>query len=68
MWDDKLLNRNHVEYLNLFLEQQAKPESTGFLIIDDTVSPKPKAKKIEGLDYHFSHTEGKNIWSHCVVT
>ncbi|MCF6464939.1 hypothetical protein [Clostridium sp. Cult2] len=37
-------------------------------IPDDTVNPKPSAKKIESLDYHFSHTEGKNIWSHCMVT
>lgn len=68
VWDDNLLNRNRIEYLNLILEQQVKPESIGFLIIDDTVNPKPNAKKTEGLDYHFSHTEGKNIWSHCVVT
>lgn len=23
---------------------------------------------MEGLDYNFSHTEGKSMWSHCVVT
>jgi len=33
-----------------------------------TISPKPKAKKVEGLDYHFSGTENKSVWSHCVVT
>lgn len=25
-------------------------------------------KKMEGLDDHFSHSDGKTIWSHCVVT
>ena len=23
---------------------------------------------MEGLDFHYSHTEGKICWSHCVVT
>ncbi|MBW8350171.1 hypothetical protein K0H71_12055 [Bacillus sp. IITD106] len=23
---------------------------------------------MEGLDYHFSHSDGKSVWSHCVVT
>lgn len=67
-WNDKLLNRNRIGNLNLFLEQHTKPNSVGFLIIDDTVNSKPGAKKIEGLDFHFSHAEGKSVWSHCVVT
>lgn len=67
-WDDKLLNRNRIENLNLFLERHTNPNSVGFLIIDDTVNSKPAAKKIEGLNYHFSHAEGKNVWSHCLVT
>ena len=24
--------------------------------------------KIEGLGYHFSHSEGKALWSHCIVS
>ncbi|HLR34675.1 MAG TPA: IS701 family transposase [Tissierellales bacterium] len=67
-WNDNLLNRNRIGYLNHFLEQCVEPQPVGFLIIDDTVNPKPKAKKIEGLDYHFSHIENKSMWSHCVVT
>jgi len=27
-----------------------------------------RTKSIEGLDFHYSHTEGKICWSHCVVT
>lgn len=50
------------------MENQVEQKSIGFLIIDDTVNPKPKAEKIEGLDYHFSGTENKSVWSHCVVT
>lgn len=67
-WDDILLNRNRIAYLNLFLERHIKPKSVGFLVIDDTINPKPAAKKMQGLNYHFSHAEGKNVWSHCVVT
>jgi hypothetical protein len=33
------------------------------------LSKKDKStKKIEGLDYHHSHSDGKTVWSHCVVT
>lgn len=33
------------------------------------MSKKDKStKKIEGLDYHHSHSDGKTMWSHCVVT
>lgn len=40
-----------------------------FFIIDDTQCKKDRTtKRMEGLDNHFSHSEGKTIWSHCVVT
>ena len=43
--------------------------TVGFLIIDDSLGKKDKStKKIEGLDYHHSHSDGKTVWSHCVVT
>nr|WP_263325081.1 transposase [Neobacillus sp. Marseille-Q6967] len=39
------------------------------LIIDDSQCKKDRSTtSIEGLDNHFSHSEGKSIWSHCVVT
>ena len=41
----------------------------GFLAIDDSLSKKDKfTKKIEGLDYHHSHSDGKTMCSHCAVT
>lgn len=67
-WDDSLINHNRISHLNPVLEQHVKADSIGFLIIDDTINPKPSAKNIEGLNYHFSHIEGKSVWSHCVVT
>lgn len=40
-----------------------------FFIIDDTQCKKERStKRMEGLDNHFSHSDGKTIWSHCVVT
>lgn len=40
-----------------------------FFIIDDTQSKKDRStRRMEGLDNHFSHSDGKSIWSHCVVT
>ncbi|AKA67296.1 IS701 family transposase [Clostridium scatologenes] len=67
-WDDSLLNANRLSYLNFFFKHNIKPKSVGFLVIDDTVNSKKSAKKMQGLSYNYSHTEGKNIWSHCVVT
>lgn len=32
------------------------------------MNPKVQAKKIQGLNYNHCNTEGKNLWSHCVVT
>lgn len=40
---------------------------TGFLVIDDTIVEKT-GKKMSGLSWHFSHTEGRAIWGHCYVT
>src|SRR3712207_8154099 len=67
-WDDRLIDRNRINYLNLHFDKLIKPQSVGFLAIDDTINPKIQAKKIQGLNYNFSHVAGKSIWSHCVVT
>lgn len=40
-----------------------------FLIIDDSGCRKDTStKRMEGLDFNFSHTEGRSVWSHCLVT
>ena len=67
-WNDRLLNRNRIAHLNMFLDNNIRSKYVGFLSIDDTVNPKSKAKKIQGLNYHFSHVEGKSVRSHCLVT
>lgn len=67
-WDDSLIDANRINYLNFYFENAIKPGSIGFLALDDTVNPKEAAKKMDGLAYNYSHTENKNVWSHCVVT
>lgn len=40
-----------------------------FFIIDDTQSKRDRSTtQMEGLDDHFSHSDGKSVWSHCIVT
>lgn len=40
-----------------------------FFIIDDTVCKKDKSTKtMEHLNFHYSHSDGKSVWSHCLVT
>ncbi|URZ01374.1 IS701 family transposase [Clostridium felsineum] len=67
-WDDSLIDRNRINYLKLHFNKLIKPKSVGFLVIDDTVNPKIQSKKMQGLSYNHCHTEGKTLWSHCVVT
>jgi len=68
-WDDKQLNRNRISFLSYHLEHNIRPGEVGFLVIDDTTNLKDiRTKHMEGLDFHYSHTEGKICWSHCVVT
>lgn len=66
--DDSLINRNQINYLKLQFSKLIKPKSLGFLVIDYTVNPKVQIKKMQGLSYNHSHTEGKNHWSHYIVT
>lgn len=67
-WTDEVINHNRLSYLNMFFENNIKSEEVAFLIIDDTVNPKKKARCMEGLSYNHSHTEGKSIKSHCIVS
>ncbi len=67
-WDDSLLNTNRINYLNYYIRNNVSANSTGFLVIDDTVNVKKTAKKIQGLSFNHSYAEGKRVWSHCVVS
>lgn len=40
-----------------------------FLLLDDTSCKKESTtRRMEGLDFHYSHENGKSVWSHCIVT
>lgn len=68
-WSNDYVNHKRVQHSIKEISKNVKPETVGFLIVDDTLSKKDKStKKIEALDYHNSHTEGKAVWSHCLVT
>ena len=38
------------------------------LLIDDTNSKRPYAKKVEKANYHFDHTSGSDVLGYCLVT
>lgn len=38
------------------------------LLIDDTNSKRPYAKKVEKANYHYDHTTGKDVLGYCLVT
>lgn len=66
-WDEDLLNNARIKYA--LQRISPKEEEPIFVAIDDTVIPKSKdTKHIEGLGYHFSHSEGKVLWSHYIVS
>jgi len=39
----------------------------GFLILDDTVIPKPYSKRLEGFSYIYDHSQNKCVYGICVV-
>lgn len=41
---------------------------TGYLIMDDSVHTKPKGRKMGGLGRHYSNTDKKLVWGHCLFT
>ncbi len=47
----------------------AEPSDVSFLIIDDSVIEKQgKPKKIEGLGWHYSHSRGRVVYGHSIVS
>jgi SRSO17 transposase len=66
-WDGNSLDNCRIN--NLLTLIKPKANEPIFIAIDDTVITKSKdTKHIEALGYHFSHTEGKSVWGHCIVS
>jgi len=52
-----------------YFSDMIKPADVGFYIIDDTVLEKPgKPKHMKGLGWHFSHSKGRAVYGHCMVS
>ncbi|WP_127581029.1 transposase [Paenibacillus koleovorans] len=72
-WNANRLQRRHMKFLMEKIQRertrQGDRRAITFFIVDDTSCKKDTSTKhIEGLDFHYSHNEGKSVWSHCVVT
>lgn len=72
-WCPNRVTRRRLQFvINRIRRARAKAGDTRpivFLIVDDTQSKKNRStKRMEGLDNHFAHSDGKTVWSHCIVT
>ncbi|MFZ5351136.1 MAG: IS701 family transposase [Bacillota bacterium] len=68
-WNNEYVDYKRISHSLKTVQRNVDEGTVGFLIVDDSLSKKDKStKKIEGLDYHHSHSDGKTMWSHCVVT
>jgi SRSO17 transposase len=72
-WCVNRMQRRRMQFvIETLRKQRAKKGDTCtpvFFIIDDTSCKKDKStKKMESLDFHYAHDEGKSVWSHCIVT
>ena len=65
-WEVARTVRQQIEWEHAKQEDESQ---VTFLIVDDANSMKRSStKRIERLDYHYAHSEGKSVWSHVVVT
>jgi SRSO17 transposase len=72
-WSLNRMQRRRINALIKAIQSKRKQcgdtRSVVFFIVDDTVCQKDRStKSIEGLAYHYSHSEGKVVWSHSLVT
>jgi len=72
-WCVNRIQRRRIQFLMEKIRRtRAKKGDTRsivFFVIDDTSCKKdPSTKHMEGLDFHWSHDDGKSVWSHCLVT
>ena len=43
-------------------------ETNSYMLIDDTISHRPYARKVDKANYHFDHTNNKQSLGYCIVT
>lgn len=50
------------------LQLEPYVETDSFLLLDDTLSKRPYAKKVEKANFHFDHTTNKDVLGYSIVT
>jgi hypothetical protein len=65
-WDENLVNLKRKQHAVKVLEKELETTKAPlFVILDDTINKKSKdSKHIAGLGFNYSHTSGKQEWSH----
>lgn len=67
-WNNEYVDYKRISHSLKTVQRNVDEGTVGFLIVDDSLSKKDKStKKIEGLDYHHSHSDGKTMWSHWII-
>jgi SRSO17 transposase len=72
-WNPKKVTKKRHQFILKQIKKSRKnvgdTRKIVFFIIDDSQCKKDRSTShMEGLDNHFSHSDGKCVWSHCVVT
>lgn len=69
-WNEEHLQKQRINKMtDLLKAQKGDSPSVGFLLLDDSGMTKSRSTQhIEGLDFHYSHSEGKSVGSHSLVT
>ena len=68
-WNNEYVDYKRISHSVHTVRKNVDEDKVGFLIVDDSLSKKDNStKKIEGLEYHHSHSDGKTMWSHCIVS
>jgi hypothetical protein len=72
-WCPNRVQRRRMEFLIKRIQRAHRKKgdtrSIIFFIVDDTSCKKDfTTKRMEALDFHWSHVDGKSVRSHCLVT
>ncbi len=61
-WEIEPLKLEYHKQISEFIPKKS------FLLIDDTLSRRPYAKKVQKANYHYDHTNNKQSLGYCIVT
>jgi SRSO17 transposase len=70
-WSVNRMQKRRMERIMQAIRNQSRNRGRRiiFLLVDDTSCKKESTtRRMEGLDFHYSHENGKSVWSHCIVT